>query len=197
VLLLVRHGQSALNAEGRLAGRLDVGLTEAGAAQAAAVAGAVLAGGKPARVISSPLLRARQTAAAFGLPIEIDERWTELDYGSFDGQRIADVPASMWDTWRAAPDYEPGGGESLATLGRRVRQACAEIASRTADGATVVVSHVSPIKAAVAWALAVGDEVAWRMFVAPASLTGIAIGEVGPVLHFFNQTSHLEAPLRP
>ncbi|HEY2429299.1 MAG TPA: histidine phosphatase family protein [Acidimicrobiales bacterium] len=197
MLLLVRHGQSELNAEGRLAGRLDVGLTDVGAAQAAAVADLVLARGRPERVISSPLRRAQQTAAALGLPVEIDDRWTELDYGTYDGRRIADVPVSMWDAWRRDPDYAPGGGESLLTLGRRVRQACAEIASRAGDGDTVVVSHVSPIKAAVAWALSTGDEVAWHLFLAPASLTGIAFGDRGAVVHFYNQTSHIEAALRP
>jgi broad specificity phosphatase PhoE len=55
----------------------------------------------------------------------------------------------------------------------------------------VVVSHVSPIKAAVAWALGVGDEVTWRLFVAPASLTRIALGDRGPVLHTFNEVAHL------
>jgi broad specificity phosphatase PhoE len=189
VLLLARHGQTSLNAEGRLAGRLDVGLTELGGAQAVSMAEAVLARGAPTRVISSPLLRARQTAAALGLAVEIDDRWTELDYGVHDGQRIEEVPAAMWEAWRADPTYEPGGGESLVALGRRVRQACEELAAD--EGVTVVVSHVSPIKAAVAWALGVGDAVSWRMFVAPASLTGIAVGGRGPVLHFFNQTTHL------
>ena len=51
----------------------------------------------------------------------------------------------------------------------------------------VVVSHVSPIKAAIAWALGVGDEVGWRLFVRVASITRIAIGPGGPTLHSFNE----------
>ena len=56
----------------------------------------------------------------------------------------------------------------------------------------VVVTHVSPIKAAVAWAMGVGDEVSWRMFVAPASVTRIAVGDRGPSLHGFNDVAHLD-----
>lgn len=194
VLVLVRHGQTSLNAEGRLAGRLDVPLTEVGVAQAAAVARAVLASGRPSRVIASPLQRARQTAAAFGLPIEVDERWVEMDYGEYDGRPLGDVPASLWDAWRADPAFMAPGGESLAALGRRVRAACAELMAAevaAAEATVVVVSHVSPIKAAVAWALGVGDEACWRMFLAPASVSRIAVAGGRPSLHAFNDTAHL------
>ena len=51
----------------------------------------------------------------------------------------------------------------------------------------VVVSHVSPIKAAIAWALGVGDEVAWRLFVQVASVARIGVGPGGPSLHSFNE----------
>ena len=59
------------------------------------------------------------------------------------------------------------------------------------DRTVVVVSHVSPIKAAVAWALGVGPEVAWRSHLDPASITRIAIGPAGPVLRTFNEVAHL------
>jgi broad specificity phosphatase PhoE len=66
-----------------------------------------------------------------------------------------------------------------------------------ADGDVVVVSHVSPIKAAAAWALGVGDEVAWRMYVAQASITRIGVGGPGglPSLRSFNETAHLDGLL--
>src|SRR5438270_599571 len=70
MLVLVRHGQTAVNAGGRLQGRIDAPLTDVGRSQAAAAAAAVLAVATPARVITSPLLRARETAAAFGVTVE-------------------------------------------------------------------------------------------------------------------------------
>jgi len=190
VLVLVRHGQSELNAAGRLAGRLDTPLTELGVAQAKAMAASLADLGEPAAVISSPLQRARDTAAAIGLPVVVDQRWVELDYGPYDGWLLGDVPAEMWARWRSDASYAPPGGESLAALGRRVREACEELLGDP-DRLSVVVSHVSPIKAAVAWALGVGDEVAWRMFLAPASITMIGHGAAGPSLYAFNVTAHL------
>jgi broad specificity phosphatase PhoE len=62
---------------------------------------------------------------------------------------------------------------------------------RATVGEVVVVSHVSPIKAAVAWALGVGDEVAWRTFVGLASITRIGLTERGPLLRTFNEMAHL------
>src|SRR5437868_3438264 len=191
MLLVVRHGQTAANAAGQLLGRADVPLTDTGRRQAAALAGAV---GRVDRVISSPLQRARGTAAAFGLPVEVDDRWTELDYGVYDERPLGEVPAEMWEKWRGDAEFAPPAGESLASLGRRVRAACAELVGEAADDVVVVVSHVSPIKAAVAWALDVGDGVAWRMFVAVASITRIAVTDRGPILRSFNEVAHLGQP---
>ena len=80
---------------------------------------------------------------------------------------------------------------SLVELGVRVRAACSDLAARAADADVVVVTHVSPIKAAVAWALGTGDEVTWRMYVAVASITRIRVTDRGPVLVSFNEVSHL------
>jgi broad specificity phosphatase PhoE len=121
----------------------------------------------------------------------VDERWTELDYGDFDNRPPGDLAPELWQQWRSDPSYRPGGGESLVELGERVRAACDDLAPRAADGNVVVVTHVSPIKAGVAWALGTGDEVAWRMFVTLASITRIGVTERGAVLRSFNEVGHL------
>jgi broad specificity phosphatase PhoE len=184
VLLLVRHGQTAANAQGLLLGRADPPLSELGRRQAAALA-AQLPG--DARVVASPLRRTVETAEAFGRRVELDERWIELDYGALDGLPLADVPAELWAAWRADPAFAPDGGESLAAVGVRVRAACDALADEARKRDVVVVSHVSPIKAALAWALGTGDEVAWRTFVRVASITRVAVGPLGPTLHSFNE----------
>jgi broad specificity phosphatase PhoE len=191
VLVLCRHGRTAANAAGVLLGRADPPLDERGSAQATALPALV---GRPARVVSSPLLRARQTAAALGLPVEIDERWIELDYGELDERPLADIPGSLWARWRADPGFAPPGGESLSTLGARVRSACDELADEVAVADVVVVSHVSPIKAAVAWAVGAGDDLVWRLHLAPASVTRIAVRPTGPVLVSFNVEVAPSAP---
>nr|MDQ3756511.1 histidine phosphatase family protein [Actinomycetota bacterium] len=181
-------GQTQVNAEGRLQGRSDAPLSEVGRRQAASLAAVVP---RAARVISSPLLRARETAEVFGLPVEIDERWVEMDYGEYDGRPLADVPAELWDRWRSDSSHRPPGGESITAVGERVREACAELVADAAERDVVVVSHVSPIKAAVAWALGVGDEAAWRMYLETASVCRVGIGPHGPVLRSFNECAHL------
>jgi broad specificity phosphatase PhoE len=189
-LVVVRHGRTDANATGLLLGRrLDPGLDALGVRQAEALA-AVVAGAQ--RVVCSPLRRTRETAAALGLPVTIDERWIEIDYGTFDGTPLADVPAAMWTEWRGDIGFVPGGGESLAALGERVRAACDDLAEEARVHDIVVVTHVSPIKAAAAWALGAPDEVVWRMYCAPASVTEIGTAGRVPSLHSYNVTTHLD-----
>lgn len=186
-LFLARHGRTAANASGLLLGRADPALDELGRLQAAALAQVVV----PTRVISSPLQRCRDTATAFGVPVEVDDRWIELDYGEWDTRPLTSIPREDWDRWRADLDFRPPGGESLRELGARVRAACADLVDDARDGDVVVVTHVSPLKAALAWALAVGDEISWRLHVTPASVSRVGIRPTGPVLLTFNETGHL------
>jgi len=189
VLILLRHGQTPANAGGLLLGRDDPPLTDLGCRQAAAAAAAL--DGDVQRVISSPLRRARQTAEALGLPVEIDGEWIEVDYGEYEGLPYRDVPAELWQRWRTEPGFAPPGGESMAAVGARVRAACDRLQDEASERNVVVVSHVSPIKAAVAWSLGVGDDVPWRMFLDVAAICRVGVGPNGPTLRSYNDTGHL------
>jgi probable phosphoglycerate mutase len=190
VLIVVRHGQTAANARGLLLGRADPALDDAGRAQAQAVATTLSPLSDEVRIVTSPLRRTRETAAIIAgeMAVEIDERWIELDYGAFEGKPVADVPEATWRKWRRDPDFAPEGGETLRALGARVAEACDELLSHAIDRDIVVVTHVSPVKAAAMWALGVGDDVTWRTYVAPGSITRIASRRFGPVLASFNET---------
>jgi broad specificity phosphatase PhoE len=190
MLILVRHGRTAANAAGQLQGRLDQPLDDLGERQALAVAAHV---GAVDEVISSPLLRARQTAEAFGRPVQIDERWIEIAYGKYEGMPHGDVPSEVWEYWRTDATFVPEGGESAATVDERVRQACDELVERIGDLDIVVVSHVSPMKSAVAWTLGVDFGIAWRTHLSHAAVCRIEIRPQGPVLFSFNE----RAPLTP
>ena len=73
MLLIVRHGRTVANASGLLQGRVDNALDDLGLRQAQLIAQAL---GKVDLVVSSPLIRARETAEPLGLPLRIDETWT-------------------------------------------------------------------------------------------------------------------------
>ncbi|MGH9278886.1 MAG: histidine phosphatase family protein [Acidimicrobiales bacterium] len=184
MLYLVRHGETAANVEGVFLGRADPPLTDLGRRQAAALAVALPT---PKRLVTSPLRRARETAAAFGVPAEIDDRWIELDYGELEGTHPSAVPDDVRARWRSDPSYAPPGGESLASLAARVRPACEALVAAADLDDVVVVTHVSPVKSAIAWALDVDDTVAWRMWVEDAAVARVGVGPDGPVLRSFNE----------
>jgi broad specificity phosphatase PhoE len=197
VLILARHGRTTANAQRLLLGRMDLPLDDTGLAQAAAV-GRALAALKPVRVIASPLGRAVETARAVAqacgvADVETDERWIEVDYGDFDGEPLADVPGEVWQHWRSDSTWTPPNGESLADVGVRVRTACEELMSAAAENDVVIVSHVSPIKAAVAWAVGTGDQTAWRLFCDVASISRIRTSGDQPTLVTWNETAHLQS----
>lgn len=191
MLILLRHGQTRANAQSLLQGRMDVPLDATGHEQAARC-GAHLRGLFPgARVISSPLLRARETASYVSDAVEIDDRFIELDYGEWDGTAVTDVPRDEWARWRNEPDFRPPGGESLVELDARVRPALEELVNEAREAHVIVVSHVSPIKSAITWALGVGPDATWRCHLDRASICRISIGPRGPSLTAMNETAHL------
>jgi broad specificity phosphatase PhoE len=194
VLILVRHGESVANAQGLLLGRTDAELTDAGRVQAESAR--TLLQGPVAEVRSSPLRRALDTAELLSLDpaVAVDERWIEVDYGEFEGQPLGGIPAEVWQRWQRDRDFRPEGGETLAEVDRRIAVACEDLfavdgaGARRPDGDVVVVSHVSPIKAAVAWALGTVD-LYWRLHLRTASVTRIGWNRDAPILHSFNEVA--------
>jgi broad specificity phosphatase PhoE len=94
--------------------------------------------------------------------------------------------------WRSDLDFRPPNGETLNELGSRVRGALADLAAEAVHQNIVVVSHVSPIKASVAWALGTGDETTWRLFLGQASICRVATTLDSARLIEFNVTAHLD-----
>jgi probable phosphoglycerate mutase len=194
MLILVRHGESVANAQGLLLGRTDAELTETGRAQAASVPSLLE---RPVTELRcSPLRRAVDTAELLGLdlPVDVDERWIEVDYGEFECQPLGSIPAEVWRHWQSNRDFRPKDGETLAEVDVRIAQACEQLfaadgeGARRADADVVIVSHVTPIKAAVAWALGTPD-LYWRLYLRTASVTRIAWNRDAPILHGFNEVA--------
>lgn len=192
MLVLIRHGRTAWNAQRRVAGRTDVELDDVGRAQARA-AGTAL--GEVAELRTSPLVRAVETAELLGTGhvAAVDESFVELDYGDAEGMVLGGVDEATWRAMRLEPDRPWPNGESMVDLHRRVSASCDALfaddgaGARRSDGDVVVVSHVGPIKACVAWALRCGPEVDLHLRLDNATLTRIAWGPFGPVLLTYNE----------
>jgi len=202
---LIRHGQSISNSEGRVQGRADVPLSPLGRRQAEALA--VWARGCPgiAEVWSSPLVRARATAApiaaVLGLEVRICDELAELHAGVFQGHFWDDLERMFPEAvarWRAGdPDYAIPGGESRAALAARGRAAIEALAARDVGG-MIVVAHGGVLTAALG--LLIGPRhpllaaAAERPFTRLPALDNASVSLVqwpGPELLAFNDTAHL------
>jgi probable phosphoglycerate mutase len=148
-LVLVRHGQTAWNLEGRAQGHTDVGLDDTGRAQALALAPYVAAM-EPTALWSSDLVRARQTAdrlaEATGLTVREDARLREFDAGARAGLTIAEFAERFpeaHDAWRDGHvTGQVPGAETTGQVAARMVPALQEIWDATAPGeTTVVVAH--------------------------------------------------------
>lgn len=148
-ICLVRHGETAWNAEKRIQGQTDIALDQTGLAQAAAAA-RWLSRQPVAALYSSDLLRAKQTAACIAdvlnLPLSLLPAVRERRYGVFEGMTYDEAQARYPADYHAFevrdPDYAfPGGGESLKQLHARVTGQLQRLAADHAGQLVVLVTH--------------------------------------------------------
>lgn len=156
-ILLARHGETDWNREGRFQGHADPPLNETGRAQAAELA-AELKGVELAGVYSSPLRRAVETAevvaAEHGLePVAVDAL-REVDVGSWQGLRRAEIEARFPEQFARWLDYDQGweDGESYEGMGQRAIAVLLELAAAHDGERILAVTHGGPIRAAFAFA---------------------------------------------
>ena len=210
-VLLLRHGRTAANANGVLAGWTPgVELDETGRAQAATLA-TRLADLPLARVVSSPLERCRQTAEAVlaGRPapqLSVDERVGECRYGEWTGQPLKSLAKQrLWKTVQAHPSAVtfPGAeGESMLAMQTRavaaVREHDAAVRAEHGDAAVwAVVSHGDVIKAVLADALGLHLDQFQRIVVDPCSVSVLRYTELRPFVLRVNDTGAALAALAP
>lgn len=198
--IVLRHGETPLSIERRYAGIGDIPLTEHGIAQAQAAAAALARRGDIEVIISSPLKRARQTAAevaaVVGAEVHEDEGFREVDFGDWEGLTFAEARERWPDhinAWLADPAVAPPGGESMAAAARRVREAKERILDQYRGRTVLIVTHVTPIKVLVRLALLAPHEAMFRMHLETACLSWIDWYDDGPaVLRSFNDVAHLD-----
>ncbi|MGD9510572.1 MAG: histidine phosphatase family protein [Geminicoccaceae bacterium] len=149
-ICLIRHGATAWNAAGRIQGRRDVPLSDAGRAQVRSWR--LPDGFASALCLSSPLCRATETAALLGfVSPQLDARLIEADWGEFEGRSLAELRAELGPAMRALEDagldFRPPGGESPREVAGRLRDVLRGIADSGND--TVVVAHKGVLRASL------------------------------------------------
>ena len=205
-LLLLRHGQTAPSVDRRFSGRGDPPLTELGRRQAADAAER-LRHSEVAAVVSSPLDRARQTAAVvaerLGRPVVVDDGWVELDFGSWEGLTYAEVrdrdPDGLTGWLSAAVDGTddgpaPHGGETFAACAARVTSARDALVAAYPGGTVLVVSHVTPIKTVAGLVLGSPQRAMSALHLDLCSLSQVLCFPNGSgSIRAWNETSYLTA----
>lgn len=198
--LLLRHGQTELSVDRRYSGRGNPALTEVGRRQAEAAAQYLGRKGGVAAVITSPLQRAYDTAAAaakvLGLDVTVDDDLIETDFGAWEGLTFSEAAQRDPDLhrrWLRDTSLAPPQGESFDAAAVRVNRARARIISEHAGETVLVVSHVTPIKSLLRVALDGGSNILYRLHLDLASLS---IAEFYPdgaaSVRLVNQTAYLD-----
>ena len=161
-IVLVRHGETEFNADGRLQGQLDIPLSSVGIAQAEAVA-PVIAGMDQVAIVSSPLVRARVTAEtigrATGLEVGFDDRLKEVDVGQWAGETVPDLHRNDPHYTRlmaSGEDFRRSDGETTAEVAERVTAAVRDAVDEQKNQTVCLVAHGFALRAAVVWLLGGG-----------------------------------------
>lgn len=197
--LLLRHGQTALSTERRFAGLGDIPLTDIGREQAAVAAARLAERGGIDLIVTSPLQRARRTAAAVaaatGAPLQVEDGLAETDFGKWEGLTFAEA-AQQWpdelSAWLASTEVAPPDGESFASVSSRVLAALDRLLAVPGPRTLLLVSHVTPIKTLVCQAMLAPPAAMFRLHLDVASLCEIDWYGDGPaVVRSLNDTGHL------
>jgi len=196
VFLLVRHGAHALGG-GVVAGRsAEAPLSDAGREQARRAARRI--GHLPVRAIySSPVQRAMQTAdilaEAMGLPVQLSDSLSEIDYGQWTGRKLDELRTQ--ELWKGWCEFRSGtrvpGGELMSQVQARVVAEMLRLRDRHRGEYVALVSHGDVIKAAVAYFLGVPLDLFQRIEISLASVSAVALGDRGPWVLCVNNTAEV------
>jgi len=209
-VFLVRHGRTLLTETHKISGRggEDPQLSALGREDATLVAGELVKVGqtgvfgkfnKPTAIISSPIVRTRETAQIIGdrlgLGVSTNEDIAEIAFGEWDGHTNQEVAAKwpeLYNKWRGDVQVSPPGGESLEEFDERVQRGRRTILDEFEGQSVVVVSHVMPIRGFIKAAIDANWPAYWRISVAPCSITVLRFwGDEAAEVSVINYTSHL------
>jgi len=198
-LILVRHGQTDWNVNGRYMGWMDEALNEEGLRQAERVAQR-LDQWPISMVYSSPLMRAVRTAEIVARPhsvaVQTIEELGEMRLGGWEGMFAGEIAAKypeLWQTWRTSPgDFRMPGGESLGEVRERAVRAFGRIVDESGGKTVLAVTHDAVVRVLVTYCLGVSADIYRRLEVGNASITVMERDGGKLRLRVLNDTGHLE-----
>jgi alpha-ribazole phosphatase len=198
-VLLLRHAETDWNRERRYQGWTDTSLSETGRVQAAAAA-RLLARQALAAVWSSPLRRARDTAAAIAAPLGLDVRvssaFSEMRLGEWEGLTTAEVGARFPEAlraWRETPHLARwSGAETLEEVRRRVLAGLDALREAHPEQTICLVSHGISSRILILEALGLGLERLWSLQVSPTGLSELEFRDDWTAVHRMNTLVHLD-----
>ncbi len=200
-LLLVRHGQSTWNDQGRIQGQLDPPLSDLGREQARRLAER-LVGRRFAGFYCSDLSRTRQTADAIAAVIEMEPvpmtELREVQLGEWEGMTAAEIAADypeQWERWRDDPSWDVvPGGEGAAAFERRVLYAVDTLLERHAHEDVLVVTHGGVIQVAIGDVVGRAGSALVPFVIDNCSISTLVRGGRRTVVTGVNDVCHLSSP---
>lgn len=199
-IVVVRHGVTDWNREGRFQGHLDPPLSDVGRREADLVAERIASDEplRPERIVSSSLARAAETAAAIGrrtgVAVEADDRLMEIGQGEWEGRTHAELEVADPTRYRAWRDgggiRQPPGGESIDSAHARVRAVVDELL-HSAGGTVCLVSHGGTVRVLARLLFDLADDRSWALDVDNASIGVATLVDERWRLDRWNDTRHL------
>ena len=181
---LVRHGETEWSKSGQHTGRTDIPLTAEGERQGKAL-GRHLAGQAFARVLTSPLGRARETCrlAGFGGVAEVSEDLLEWDYGVYEGRKTSDIRVEQpgWSIWTTTIAQ----GETVEQVGERARRVIAR--TDTVAGDVAIFAHAHFLRILAACWIGLPPTGGQHLTLGPASVSRLGFERETRVIQVWNQ----------
>jgi alpha-ribazole phosphatase len=207
-MLLVRHGRTSWNSDGRFMGQMDIPMDETGNRQAEAVARRLMVE-RPEAIYSSDLSRALKTAQAIQRAIGeaispasmprliVEPRLREMHFGEWQGLTYPEIKSNqpgLLADWEKDVIHSPApGGETFAQTAERVKSVFSEITKAHPDGTVLLIAHGGAFQSLICLALGISIDRYWQFGMDNAGLSELNIYPEGGVLRRLNDTSHLES----
>jgi len=199
-ILLIRHGQTEWNRVERFRGQFDIELNQNGFTQAKRTASWIIGHWQPTAVISSPLIRAIQTAEAIAkscsLVVQANPGLTDIDYGDWQGLTPDEVKekwpnqASAWFGHPSQTDIP--GGESLSQVQSRAIETISAISQEFENQVIVAVSHTVVIRLIILGLMGISLDHFWHIHQDPCGINLFEVQGKERKIVFLNATCHLD-----